>query len=89
VDFPALAGAPAAQSVDPASAIHVVLTGARSVATTAAPTAPAMPAFAWLLDDRQTAAVLTYIRNAWGNAASRVTTDEVEKHRRALTKVSD
>jgi mono/diheme cytochrome c family protein len=84
--FPALAGAPAVQSIDPASAIHVVLTGARSVATAAAPTAPAMPAFAWLLDDRMAAAVLTYIRNAWGNAASKVTAEEVSKRRGALAK---
>ena len=84
--FPALAGAPAVQSVDPASAIHVVLTGARSVSTAAAPTAPAMPAFAWLLDDQQTASVLTYIRNAWGNAASKVSAEEVSKRRGALAK---
>jgi mono/diheme cytochrome c family protein len=84
--FPALAGAPEVQSTDPASAIHVVLTGAQSVATSAAPTAPAMPAFAWLLDDRQAAAVLTYIRNAWGNAASKVTAEEVAQHRAALAK---
>jgi mono/diheme cytochrome c family protein len=32
--------------------------------------APAMPAFAWRLNDCQVAAVLTYIRNSWGNAAS-------------------
>ncbi len=84
--FPALAGAPAVQSVDPASAIRVVLTGTRSVATAAAPTAAAMPAFGWLLDDKQTAAVLTYIRNAWGNAAAPVTADEVSKRRGALAK---
>jgi mono/diheme cytochrome c family protein len=84
--FPALAGAPAVQSVDPASAIRVVLTGARSVSTAAAPTAPAMPGFAWLLDDQQTASVLTYIRNAWGNAASKVTAGEVSKRRDALAK---
>jgi mono/diheme cytochrome c family protein len=84
--FPALAGAPAVQSVDPTSAIRVVLTGARSVATAAAPTAPAMPGFAWLLDDRQTAAVLTYIRNAWGNAASQVSAADVSNYRGALAK---
>ena len=61
--FPALAGAPAVQSIDPTSVIRVVLAGTRSVATDHAPTAPAMPGFAWLLGDRETAAVLTYIRN--------------------------
>ena len=84
--FPALAGAPGVQSVDPTSAIRVVLAGTRSVATDAAPTAPAMPGFAWLLDDRQTAAVLTYIRNAWGNAAPEVTAEAVTERRNSLTK---
>lgn len=36
----------------------------------AAPAAPAMPPFAWRLNDCQVAAVLTYIRNSWGYAAS-------------------
>ncbi len=58
--------------------------GTIRVATAAAPTGLAMPAFGWLLDDQQTAAVLTYIRNAWGNAASRVTGERVAKRRAAL-----
>jgi mono/diheme cytochrome c family protein len=44
--FPALSGAPAVQRRDPTSLIHVVVEGARSVATDEAPTAPAMPGFA-------------------------------------------
>jgi hypothetical protein len=47
------------QSVDPTSLIRVVLIGAQSVATDKAPTAPAMPAFGWILGDRDTADVLT------------------------------
>jgi mono/diheme cytochrome c family protein len=39
-------------------------------ATAGALTGPAMPSFAWRLGDVQTAAVITYIRNAWGNAAA-------------------
>jgi mono/diheme cytochrome c family protein len=66
--------------------IRVVLAGTQSVATNSAPTAPAMPAFAWLLNDRQAAAVLTYIRNTWGNAAPEVTVGDVAKHREALAK---
>jgi mono/diheme cytochrome c family protein len=84
--IPALAGSPAVQSADPTSLIRVVLSGTQSAATNAAPTAPAMPAFGWLLDDREAAAVLTYIRNAWGNAAAPVTGDEVGKGRGALAK---
>jgi mono/diheme cytochrome c family protein len=84
--FPALAGAPGVQSIDPTSVIRVVLAGTRSVGTDGAPTAPAMPGFSWLLSDRQTASVLTYIRNAWGNAAPEVTADDVAKRREALAR---
>jgi mono/diheme cytochrome c family protein len=84
--FPRLAGSASVQSTDPTSLIRVVFAGTQSVATDAAPTAPSMPAFGWLLDDRQTAAVLTYIRNAWGNAAPPVSDDEVAKHRSSLAK---
>jgi mono/diheme cytochrome c family protein len=67
--FPALARSAAVQSVDPTTAIRVILRGARTVATPRAPTGPAMPSFAADLDDVQVAAIVTYIRNAWGNAA--------------------
>ncbi len=36
-----------------------------------------MPALGWRLDDEQIAAVLTYIRNAWGNAAPPVAASAV------------
>lgn len=84
--FPRLAGSPSVQSTDATSLIRVVLAGTQSVATDRAPTAPSMPAFGRTLDDREAAAVLTYIRNAWGNAASAVSADEVESHRDNLTK---
>ena len=66
-----------------------MLRGARSVATDGAPTGPAMPAFGWLLTDDQVAAVTTFIRQAWGNAASPVTADEVGRARKALVERSD
>jgi mono/diheme cytochrome c family protein len=66
----------------------VVLTGTRNVATDAAPTAPAMPGFGWVLDDREAAAVLTYIRNAWGNVAPKVTANDIADHRAALAKAN-
>lgn len=87
--FPTLAGSPAVQSTDPSSLLRVVLRGARSAATDAAPTAPAMPSFEWLLTDDEVAAVLTYIRSAWGNSAPAVTAEEVAKARRALRARSD
>jgi mono/diheme cytochrome c family protein len=87
--FPALRGSSVVQQIDPASLLHVVLRGARSAATTKAPTAPAMPEFSWLLNDNQVAAVVTYIRNAWGNSAPPVNGSDVGKTRQALVERSD
>ena len=43
-----------------------------------------MPAFDWRLDNDQVAAVLTYIRNSWGNAAPAVSAATVAKQRTSL-----
>lgn len=83
--FPALAGAPSIQSREPTSLIRVVLAGAKSAASDGAPTSPAMPAFGWMMSDAQVAAVVTYIRNSWGNAASSVDPGTVTSQRQALT----
>jgi mono/diheme cytochrome c family protein len=64
--------------------IRVVLIGSRAGATAAAPTAPAMPAFGWHLGDQEIADVLTYVRNAWGNAAQPVQPADVAKLRDRL-----
>jgi mono/diheme cytochrome c family protein len=87
--FPTLAGASVVRQNDATSLMHVVLRGARSVGTDQAPTAPAMPAFAWLLTDDQVAAVLTYVRNSWGNAAAPVSARTVSKSRRDLAERHD
>jgi mono/diheme cytochrome c family protein len=87
--FPALSGSPAVQQTEPTSLLHVVLRGARSVGTDGAPTAAAMPAFGWVLNDDQVAAVVSYIRNAWGNAAAPVDGATVHKTRDALVERSD
>jgi len=79
--FPKLAGSAIVQSDDPATLAHVVLNGARAVGTAGAPTAPAMPGFDWRLTDVQVAAVLTYIRNSWGNAAPAVAASAVKSQR--------
>jgi mono/diheme cytochrome c family protein len=87
--FPALAKAPAVRSKNPTSAIRVVLRGARSVATPAEPTAPAMPSFQWQLKDDQIAAVVTYIRNSWGKEAAPVSADDVSKEKSKLANRSE
>jgi mono/diheme cytochrome c family protein len=82
--FPRLAGVPVVQQEQAASLIRVVLEGSRAVATAGAPTAPAMPSFAWKFSDDDVAALLTYIRNTWGNAAPGVQPTEVTSMRAAL-----
>lgn len=82
--FPRLAGSALVQSDDPTTLARVVLIGTRAVSTAGAPTAPAMPSFDWRLNDAQVAAVLTYIRNSWGNAASPVTASAVASQRQSL-----
>lgn len=84
--FPTLAGAPSIQSRGSQSLLHVVLVGTRSAGTAGAPTAPAMPPFGWLLTDDQIAAVTTYICNAWGNAGSAVTRNDVQSARHDLAR---
>lgn len=75
--FPRLAGSPLVRADDPTTLIRMVLQGSRGVATQSYPTGPAMPPLAWRLDDDQVASVLTYIRNAWGNAAAPVAEKDV------------
>ena len=43
-----------------------------------------MPAFAWVMNDDQVAAVATYIRNSWGNKGEPATADDVKNVRAAL-----
>ena len=86
---PALSGSSAVQQSDPTSLLRVVLRGARNVGTQSAPTASAMPAFGWVLNDGDVAAVLTYIRSAWGNAAPAVSADEAGKARRTFVERDD
>lgn len=87
--FPALDNSSVVQQTDPTTLLHVVLRGALSVGTEKNPTAPAMPQFAWVLNDDQVAAVLTYIRNSWGNAAPSVSANDVHKARHSFAERSD
>lgn len=84
--FPTLAKAPLVNSSDSSSLIRVVLAGSQAVGTAAKPTTPAMPSFAWNLDDAAVANVLTYVRNSWGNAAPAVTAGQVKDMRETLRK---
>jgi len=82
--FPSLAGNPAVMQSGTETLARVVLAGTQAAYTAAAPTSPAMPSFAWRLNDQQTADLLTYIRNSWGNAAAPVASGDVSKARSLL-----
>jgi mono/diheme cytochrome c family protein len=70
--FPRLAGDAIVRQADPTTLVRIILTGVRGAGTDARPTSPAMPSFGYRLDDSQVAAVVTYIRNSFGNAAPAV-----------------
>lgn len=82
--FPNLAEAATVKAKDPTTVLRVILQGAQTVATDREPTGPAMPAFAWQLDDSKIAAVATYVRDHFGKAPA-VSESEVRKARAAQT----
>jgi cytochrome c6 len=65
-DYPALAGSAFVTADDPAQVIETVLHGRG-----------AMPAFEDTLANQAIAAVVSYIRNSWGNSADAVTVEQV------------
>ncbi|HLI19843.1 MAG TPA: cytochrome c [Stellaceae bacterium] len=79
--IPPLKDSPDVQSSDSTSLARIVLHGAQNVATAANPTGPPMPPLDWKLSDQQVAAVLTYVRNSWGNAASAVDSGQASESR--------
>jgi len=87
--FPALKGSPSVQSTDPTSLIRLVPARSPEVATDPAPTGPSMPALGWKLSDAEVAAVVTYIRNSWANAASPVLASDVARARQQLSRRTD
>jgi mono/diheme cytochrome c family protein len=81
--FPALTGKASLQTSHPDTIIRMIVEGTRVAATRDAPT---MPAFHRKLSDHEVAAVITHIRNAWGNASPAVSADSVKRRaaRRAV-----
>jgi mono/diheme cytochrome c family protein len=80
--YPPLPGNANLQSADPSSTLRIILDGVQSVTTPRAPNAGSMPAYADKFSDQEIADITTYIRNAWGNAASAVTPQQVAKARK-------
>lgn len=82
--IPQLSGNAQVNALDASSLINVVLKGADAPLTAGNPTGAGMPRFDWKLADEDIAAVQTYIRNAWGNSAPRVTPEEVSNARKTI-----
>lgn len=79
-DYPRLGGDTLILGRDPTTVLRIVLEGAASPVTPNGRTTYSMPSFATLADDK-IAAVVTYIRNSWGNRASPVPASVVKRLR--------
>ncbi len=80
--FPPLAGNPAVSSNDPATLLHIILTGGKTAATASHPRIMTMPGFA-RLNDKELAEIVSFIRVSWGHAAA-VSSGEVRGMRASL-----
>ena len=79
-----LAGNRAVLQEPPANLVQVVLGGAFAPSTAGNPRPFGMPPFATELGDEDVAAVLSYIRNAWGNRAGEVMALDVQRWRSSV-----
>jgi len=75
-DYPPLADNQSIQMESAVNPIRMVLNGGFPPGTQLNPAPYGMPPFAGLLSDDQVAAVVTYIRTAWGNHGSAVTAQQ-------------
>ena len=82
--WPPLAGNLSVVAVAPDNAIHMVLSGGFAPSTAGNPQPHGMPPFAQALGDQDVAAVVTYIRQSWGNQASAVSLPDVRRVREAV-----
>lgn len=81
--YPALAGNSGLTMPLPINAIRMVLNGGYPPSTEHNPRPYGMPPFGPMLEDEEVAALVSYIRNAWGNQASLVSGPEVRRYRAA------
>jgi hypothetical protein len=81
--YPPLAGNPSIQMQSAVNPIRMVLNGGFPPGTTGNPMPYGMPPFAQRLSDDEVAAVVTYIRAAWGNRGSAVSSRQANELRTA------
>ena len=79
--YPALAGNRAVTMQQTANLVQIVLNGGYAPATGGNPRPFGMPPFVLVLSDTDIAAVLTHLRQSWGNQAGSVTALEVNRIR--------
>ncbi|MGH8809757.1 MAG: c-type cytochrome, partial [Noviherbaspirillum sp.] len=79
--YPPLAGNRAVLHGSPVNPIRLVLHGGYPPSTAGNPRPFGMPPFGPLLSDEEVAALVSYIRNDWGNHASMVSPQQVNRNR--------
>lgn len=79
--YPPLNGNSSVLAPNPANPIRMVLLGGFEVPTQTYPRPYSMPPFAQKLSDHDVAAVVSYIRQAWGNQAGAVAPETVRRYR--------
>ena len=79
--IPALAGTRALMLASPVNPIRAVMHGGYPPSTRGNPRPFGMPPFGNLLSDDEAAAVVSFVRNNWGNRASMVTGQQVNPYR--------
>ena len=79
--YPALAGSTAINTPITTNAIRMVLHGGYAPSTVGNPRPYGMPPFGQSMSDEEVAAVLTYVRNSWGNQGNAISSNEVNHYR--------
>ena len=82
-EYPPLAGNPSIQMESAVNPIRMVLNGGFPPGTSGNPRPYGMPPFAQALSDDEVAAVVTYIRAAWGNRGSAISARQANELRTA------
>ncbi|AKH38195.1 MULTISPECIES: c-type cytochrome [Nitrosomonas] len=80
--YPPLAGNRSVTLASPINVIRSILYGGYAPVTASNPRPYGMPPFAHILNDEEIALVLSYIRNAWGNRGSIITSVQVDRSRK-------
>jgi mono/diheme cytochrome c family protein len=79
--YPPLAGNRSLTAHSAANPIRIVLNGGYAPSTEGNPRPFGMPPFSSVLNDSEVAAVVSYLRNSWGNHGELVSPAEVGRHR--------